>query len=180
MSSPRAVKREGEASAVSRPNSGEAGEQDGGSRGGVSGANHDREESARTKREPDAEPGSREQCVGADTAISQEESEGEAYRSASPYCRKGRFALGRKLASKRMSRNLKVMGEQLRGRANKDTTEARKWPGRVMQGWFSYFAVSNSMRYLRRFVRSWKDRFAWGKLESTCKRLWPRARILHP
>ena len=39
------------------------------------------------------------------------------------YCRKGRFALGRKPASKRMRRTFKVMGEQLRGRANKDTTE---------------------------------------------------------
>ena len=112
------------------------------------------------------------------------------------YCRKDRkgwFALGRKPVNKRMRRTLKAIGEQLRRRANKDTMETGRWLGRVMQGWLNYFAVPNGMRYLRQFVlsvkrvrikvlrrKSWKDRFAWGKLEAICKRLWPRTRILHP
>ena len=63
--------------------------------------------------------------------------------------RKGRFALGRKPVGKRMRRTVKVMEEQLRRRTDKDTIETGRWLGRVLRGWFNYFAAPGNWRLYR-------------------------------
>lgn len=112
------------------------------------------------------------------------------------YCRKtrkGRFGLGRKPIAKRMTRTLQRLGDVLRKRRHDDVRITARWLGRVLTGWFNYYAVPTSYRYLRRFVerlkriwlrtlrrRSQKDRFPWPRLAALCDRDWPRLRIVHP
>ena len=112
------------------------------------------------------------------------------------YCRqtrKGRFGLGRKPVAKRMSRTLKAIRAKLRRRMHADQVETGQWLGRVLRGWYNYFAVPTSHPYLRRFERrvrkewmailrrrSQKDRHPWKRLHLLCDELWPPVRVLHP
>ena len=108
--------------------------------------------------------------------------------------RKGRFRLGRKPVSSRVSRTLKRVGEVLRRRWHHDIWEVGRWLGRVLNGWLNYYAVPGSGRWLSTFryqlVRIWMKairrrsqrarRFSWGRLKRMVEILWPRVSIRHP
>ena len=113
------------------------------------------------------------------------------------YCAKDRsrgyFQLGRKPVAKRMTRTLKRIKEALRRRMHANVEDTARWLGRVLNGWLNYYAVPNSFRYLRRFVRrlermwlkflrrrSQKDRFKWGKIMRLTALHWPKLEIRHP
>ena len=112
------------------------------------------------------------------------------------YCRTrrdGKFGLGRKPVAKRVTRTLKRIKEELYRRINRDIYEVAAWLGRVANGWFNYYAVPTSIRYLNKFMRrlkrmwlkvlrrrSQKDRFPWKKLERVTTLFWPLIKIRHP
>ena len=112
------------------------------------------------------------------------------------YCakdRKGRFQLGRKPVSRRMTRTLKRIKEELRRRMHNDVDQTARWLGRVLDGWLNYFAVPTSYRYLGRFVqrlkvlwlrtlrrRSQKDRYSGNRMERRTAKYWPTLEIRHP
>ena len=112
------------------------------------------------------------------------------------YCKttmKGRFGLGRKPIGKRMIRALKRIKETLRKRMHDDIKRIAKWLGQVIHGWFGYYAVPSSFRYLTRFVyrimrmwrrilsrRSQQGRFSWDRLIAIVKAFWPPVRIRPP
>jgi RNA-directed DNA polymerase len=74
-----------------------------------------------------------------------------------------------------------------------DVAVIGRWLGRVVRGWFAYFAVPGSMRWVAAFrhwvVRAWlralrrrsqKHRMTWGRIAGIADKFLPRARILHP
>ena len=103
------------------------------------------------------------------------------------------FVLGRKPVRKRMRARLRAIREMLRRRLHDEVAAAGRWLGRVVRGWFAYFAVPGSMRWLAAFrhwvVQTWlavlrrrsqKHRMTWGRIAGIANRFLPRARILHP
>ena len=112
------------------------------------------------------------------------------------YCRTqrdGMFGLGRKPVAKRVTRTLKRIKEELYRRINHDVYEVAAWLGRVVNGWFNYYAVPTSAQYLNKFMcrlkrmwlkvlrrRSQKDRFPWERLERVTTLFWPSIKIRHP
>ena len=108
--------------------------------------------------------------------------------------RKGRFRLGRKPVSSRVSRTLKRVGEVLRKRRHHDIWEVGRWLGRVLNGWLNYYAVPGSGRWVSTFryqlSRIWMKairrrsqrarRFSWGRLGRMVEILWPSVKIRHP
>src|ERR671933_680702 len=103
------------------------------------------------------------------------------------------FVLGRKPARERMRARLRTIGETLRRLMHDDVAAIGRWLGRVVRGWFAYFAVPGSMRWVAAFrhwvVRAWltalrrrsqKHRMTWGRIVGIADKFLPRARILHP
>ena len=103
------------------------------------------------------------------------------------------FVLGRKPARERMQARLRTIGETLRRLMHDDVAAIGRWLGRVVRGWFAYFAVPGSMRWVAAFrhwvVRAWlralrrrsqKHRMTWGRVAGIADEFLPRARILHP
>jgi RNA-directed DNA polymerase len=103
------------------------------------------------------------------------------------------FVLGRKPVRKRMRTRLRSIGEALRRRMHDGVATTGRWLGRVVRGWFAYFAVPGSVRWLAAFrhwvVQTWlavlrrrsqKHRMSWGRIAGIADRFLPRARILHP
>ena len=103
------------------------------------------------------------------------------------------FVLGRKPVRKRMRARLRMIGEALRRRMHDEVATTGRWLGCVVRGWFAYFAVPGSMRWLAAFrhwvVQTWlavlrrrsqKHRMTWGRIAGIADRFLPRARILHP
>lgn len=103
------------------------------------------------------------------------------------------FVLGRKPVRKRMRARLRAIREMLRRRMHDEVAATGRWLGRVVRGWFAYFAVPGSMRWLAAFrhwvVQTWlavlrrrsqKHRMTWGRIAGIANRFLPRARILHP
>jgi RNA-directed DNA polymerase len=88
---------------------------------------------------------------------------------------------------------LRMIGEALRRRMHDEVATTGRWLGCVVRGWFAYFAVPGSMRWLAAFRhwvvqiwlavlrrRSQKHRMTWGRIAGIADRFLPRARILHP
>ena len=103
------------------------------------------------------------------------------------------FVLGRKPVRERMRARLRAIREMLRRRMHDEVAATGRWLGRVVRGWFAYFAVPGSMRWLAAFrhwvVRAWltalrrrsqKHRMTWGRIAGIADKFLPRARILHP
>src|SRR5918911_284265 len=103
------------------------------------------------------------------------------------------FVLGRKPVRRRMRARLRTIGETLRRLMHDDVAAIGRWLGRVVRGWFAYFAVPGSLRWLAAFrhwvVRAWltalrrrsqKHRMTWGRIAGVADKFLPRARILHP
>ena len=109
--------------------------------------------------------------------------------------RKGRFRIGRKPISKRVSRKLQALREQLKKLVYKmDQADIARWLGRVLKGWSNYFAVPGTIEQLLKFRRALRNiwmkyirrrsqrgsRFSWERLERFINIFWPRTRIVHP
>ena len=103
------------------------------------------------------------------------------------------FVLGRKPVRRRMRARLRTIGETLRRLMHDEVAAIGRWLGRVVRGWFAYFAVPGSMRWLAAFrhwvVRAWlralrrrsqKHRMTWSRIAGIADKFLPRARILHP
>lgn len=65
--------------------------------------------------------------------------------------RKGRFRLGRKPITKRVSRAIRRIAEILRKRWHHDIWEVGEWLGDVYRGWLNYYGVPGSSRLKRIF-----------------------------
>ena len=114
------------------------------------------------------------------------------------YCRttrKGRFGLGRKPQTKRMSRTLKRIGQALRRRRRDNPENVAIWLHSVIGAWLRYFAVPTSFPFLAIFVhrikRLWFQQLRrrsqrakapelWLLLDRLVKEYLPPLRIMHP
>ena len=65
--------------------------------------------------------------------------------------RSGAFKILRRTAAKRMTSKLKSLKEALRARINMDVRDVAKWLGRVVQGYYNYFAIHDNLDVLSTF-----------------------------
>ena len=103
------------------------------------------------------------------------------------------FQLLRKTARKRMKTKLREIKEELRRHMHATVEEQGSWLGRVIRGYYAYYAVPTNIdvlsafrhhvivrwiRVLRR--RSQRGRITWKKMQRYVDLYLPSARILHP
>ena len=121
-----------------------------------------------------------------------------AFLGFTHYCRttrKGRFGLGRKPHTKRMTRTLKRIGQALRRRRHDNPEDVALWLRSVIGGWLRYFAVPTSFPSLVLFVHriTWlwfqqlrrrsqraKAPELWLLLDRLVEEYLPVLRIMHP
>ena len=107
--------------------------------------------------------------------------------------RSGRFQLQRKTRADRMRAKLKQIKESLRKRMHQPIPEQGRWLGRVIAGYYRYFAVPTNGRALSAFHgriidlwrralrrRSQQDRTTWARMKQLANDHLPTPRILHP
>jgi group II intron reverse transcriptase/maturase len=107
--------------------------------------------------------------------------------------RKGFFQIKRKTRADRMRAKLKQVKEGLRKLMHQPIPVQGKWLGRVMAGYFNYFAVPTNMHTLnafrRRIIDLWrrtlrrrsqKDRTSWPRMARLQRDFLPTPRVLHP
>jgi RNA-directed DNA polymerase len=113
------------------------------------------------------------------------------------YCgttRKGAFQLKRKPIAKRLRAKLEAIKQELRKRRHARVCALGAWLRSVVQGWYRYYAVPDSSRYLRAFrsqvnrlwLRALRRRsqtgrcWSWAKMQPLLTRWIPQPHILHP
>lgn len=104
-----------------------------------------------------------------------------------------KFKLLRKTINKRMTAKLKALGGELRLRINEAVKDVGKWLGRVVTGYYNYYAVHDNldtlgsfryqlgkrwMKIIRR--RSHKARMTWDKFGKILKKWIPAPTLVHP
>lgn len=107
--------------------------------------------------------------------------------------RKGWFTILRVTVKKRMRATLKAIRAKLRSRMHDDIPAVGKWLGRVVQGYFNYFAVpgnayrlcsfrSEICRAWRRMLkrRSQRHHLSWERFNRIVNRYIPSYRNVHP
>ena len=107
--------------------------------------------------------------------------------------RKGFFQLQRKTRADRMRAKLKGVKEGLRRHLHRTIPDQGRWLGRLIAGYYNYFAVPTNGRALGAFRgrivdiwrsalqrRSQKDRTTWDEVERLARDYLPMPRILHP
>lgn len=107
--------------------------------------------------------------------------------------RRGKFLLLRLPMRKRVQAKLKEIQVQLRLRKHTSIPEMGRWLHSVLSGWYRYYAVPNTYRYLvkiRRQVawlwhrslqrRGQRSRMTWHRMYGLMAIWLPRPRILHP
>jgi group II intron reverse transcriptase/maturase len=107
--------------------------------------------------------------------------------------RRGDYRLIRVTSKPRMRRTLKALRERLMRLRHRPIPEQGAWLGRVLQGYFNYYAVPTNSDRLRAFrdeaVRAWlhalrrrsqRHRMTWQRMNVLVTRWLPRARVLHP
>jgi len=107
--------------------------------------------------------------------------------------RRGDFTVLRFPSKKKMRAKLKALKDALRRRLNRPVVETGKWLTSVLRGWYRYYAVPRTYRWLDRFRRqvvwlwrqmlrrrSQKDRTSWSRMYRLIDRWLPKPRILHP
>jgi RNA-directed DNA polymerase len=105
----------------------------------------------------------------------------------------GKFIIRRKTIAKRLRATLKSVKETLMRTRHRPVGQVGAWLGRVLQGYFNYYAVPGNRPVLDAFrtqvQRSWlralrrrsqKDRMTWARFRGLSDAWLPRARILHP
>ncbi len=106
---------------------------------------------------------------------------------------KGRFMLLRLPMRKRVQAKLKEIKEQLKYRRYTSIPEMGQWLHSVISGWYRYYAVPNTSRYLGTFRRrvawlwfralrrrSQRSRMTWRRMYQLIARWLPQPKILHP
>ena len=106
---------------------------------------------------------------------------------------KGKFLLLRLPMRKRVQAKLKEIKEHLKIRRYTSIPEMGRWLRSVVSGWYRYYAVPNTSRYLGKFRRrvawlwyralcrrSQRSRMTWRRMYKLMARWLPQARILHP
>jgi len=114
------------------------------------------------------------------------------------YCsrtRKGRFAVKRQTARKKMQAKIAEIRKELRRRMHEPVCEVGRWLGKVLMGHYQYYAVPNNFPKLSAFrdhlLRAWKSilarrsqkggtRNTWERMTYLATRYLPLPRILHP
>jgi group II intron reverse transcriptase/maturase len=107
--------------------------------------------------------------------------------------RAGYFKVGRKTVKKRQGAKLKQLRAELRRRMHWPTWEVGMWLGRVLRGYYQYYAVPGNIMALGQFrtalTRIWKEtlsrrsqkgRVNWKQMTELSNAWLPRPRILHP
>jgi len=108
--------------------------------------------------------------------------------------RKGGWFTGkRRTITKRLGSKLREIKQELRKRWHARIVDTGKWLGRVVQGYFNYYAVPGSFAALQSFRReiarlwlealrrrSQRQRMPWKRFAEMVNRYWPRPQILHP
>ena len=103
------------------------------------------------------------------------------------------FLVKRKTSKTRMRARLRAIGDVLYRGRHRPFHKQADWLGRVVAGYFRYFAVPGNMPALESFrtqvLRSWlkalrrrgqKHRLSWDHFGPRADRLIPRPKILHP
>lgn len=106
---------------------------------------------------------------------------------------KGTFMLLRLPMRKRVQAKLREIKEQLKLRRYTSIAEMGQWLHSVVRGWYQYYAVPNTSRYLVKFRRrvawlwlralrrrSQRSRMTWNRMYKLMAIWLPQARILHP
>jgi group II intron reverse transcriptase/maturase len=107
--------------------------------------------------------------------------------------RKGEYTVRRKPISKRMSRKLKAIKQEVRRRIRQPIPEQGKRLRQVITGYYQYFSVPGTSRIMDTFRkavswiwyralrrRSQKTRLTWERMLRLIKRRLPSPRIVHP
>jgi len=106
---------------------------------------------------------------------------------------KGTFLLLRLPMRKRVQAKLKEIKEQLKLRRYTSIPEMGRWLHSVISGWYRYYAVPNTSRYLGKFRRrvawlwfralrrrSQRSRMTWRRMYKLIATWLPQPRIMHP
>jgi hypothetical protein len=107
--------------------------------------------------------------------------------------RKGLFQIKRKTRADRMRAKLKQVKEGLRKLMHRPIPVQGKWLGRVIAGYYNYFAAPTNLHTLnafrRRIIDLWrrtlrrrsqKDRTSWARMTRLQRDFLPVPRVLHP
>ena len=107
--------------------------------------------------------------------------------------RRGDFTVLRFPSKKKMRAKLKALKDELRRRLHRPVAETGKWLASVLRGWYGYYAVPRTYRWLDRFRRhvvwlwrwtlrrrSHKDHTGWDRIYHLAARWLPTPRIIHP
>ena len=107
--------------------------------------------------------------------------------------RRGDFTVLRFPSKKKMRAKLKALKDDLRRRLHRPVAETGKWLASVLRGWYAYYAVPRTYRWLDRFRRhmiglwrwtlrrrSDKDRTDWDRMYHLSARWLPTPRSIHP
>ncbi len=105
----------------------------------------------------------------------------------------GWFTVKRRTITKRLRSKLREIKQELRQRWHERIVETGKWLGRVVQGYFNYYAVPGNFAALQTFRReiarlwlaalrrrSQRHRLPWKRFAEIVNRYLPRPQILHP
>lgn len=106
---------------------------------------------------------------------------------------KGKFLLLRLPMRKRVQAKLREIKEQLKVRRYTSIPEMGRWLHTVVSGWYRYYAVPNTSRYLGKFRRrvawlwfralqrrSQRSRMTWRRMYKLIAIWLPKPKILHP
>lgn len=109
------------------------------------------------------------------------------------YSRNGKYQLLRKTSTKRMTRKLKELKQQLRRHMNKPIPNVGKWLGSVVRGHYQYYGVPLNLRALGAFRhrvivlwkrtlsrRSHKAHVTWERMDRLAAKWIPVPKIVHP
>jgi RNA-directed DNA polymerase len=107
--------------------------------------------------------------------------------------KRGWFKVVRQTSKARMRKTLAAIKEALKRRRHEPVQETGKWLGRVVQGYFNYFAVPGNLKRLDGFRkavyrlcrgalmrRSQKHRLQWSKFVKLTDHFIPFCRLVHP
>jgi RNA-directed DNA polymerase len=107
--------------------------------------------------------------------------------------RTGRFQLKRTTRADRLRAKLKQVKEGLHRRMHQTIADQGQWLGRIVAGYFNYFAVPLNSRAMGAFRgrivdiwrralrrRSQKDHTTWAKMAQLAREYLPKPRVLHP
>jgi group II intron reverse transcriptase/maturase len=107
--------------------------------------------------------------------------------------RSGKFQIKRKTRADRMRAKLKMIKQEMWRRMHQPIPAQGKWLGRVVRGYFNYYAVPTNARALDTFRhhvtdlwrrtlrrRSQKDRLTWDRMTKLVDAWLPKPTILHP